>query len=62
MSTSLNTFVSIMVFYIILSYVVFPLAFYYLVEKSLSSAGNGFILGSAVSVMLWLVYGKKMVH
>jgi hypothetical protein len=61
MSSKLQTFIGIMVFYIALSYIVFPLAFYYLVEKSLSSAGNGFILGSLISIVLWHFYGRKMI-
>ena len=56
-----QTFIGIMAFYIALSYIVFPLAFYYLVEKSLSSAGNGFILGSLISIVLWHFYGRKMI-
>jgi hypothetical protein len=61
MDSKLRLFISIMLFYIILSYLLFPLAFYYLVEKSLSSAGNGFIVGSLISVALWLSVGRKMV-
>ena len=60
-SNKLQLFASIMGFYILLSYVVFPLGFYYLVEKSLESAGNGFVLGSLISVALWYFYGRKMV-
>jgi hypothetical protein len=60
-SKKLQLFAGIMVFYILLSYVVFPLGFYYLVEKSLESAGNGFVLGSLISVTLWYFYGRKMV-
>jgi hypothetical protein len=57
----LQTFLGIMVFYIFLSYVIFPLGFYYLVEKSFTSAGNGFIVGSIISIGLWLSYGKKLI-
>lgn len=60
-SKKLQLFATIMGFYILLSYVVFPLIFYYLVERSLESAGNGFVLGSLISVGLWHFYGKKMV-
>lgn len=48
-----------MVFYIVLSYIIFPLAFYYLAGKTLGSAGNGFIVGSIVSILLWYNFGKK---
>jgi len=61
MDSKLQKFIGIMAFYIFLSYILFPLGFYYLVEKSLKSAGNGFVLGSIVSVALWFVFGKKMI-
>ena len=59
--TKTQTFLGIMAFYILLSYVIFPLGFYYLVEKSLASAGNGFVVGSAISLVLWLTVGRKLV-
>ena len=61
MDSKLRLFLGIMLFYILLSYVLFPLGFYYLVNKSLSSAGNGFVVGSIVSLVLWLSVGRKMV-
>ena len=61
MDANLQMFLSIMAFYAILSYILFPLGFYYLIEKSLLSAGNGFIVGSLISIGLWLTYGRKMV-
>ena len=61
MNANFQTFLGIMGFYIILSYVVFPLGFYYLVEKSLVSAGNGFVVGSLISVALWYSFGRNMV-
>ena len=61
MDSKLRLFLGIMLFYILLSYVLFPLGFYYLVNKSLSSAGNGFVVGSIVSLVLWLTVGRKMV-
>jgi hypothetical protein len=61
MNSKLQTFLGIMAFYIVLSYIVFPLGFYYLIEKSLVSAGNGFIAGSLVSIALWLIFGQKLV-
>jgi hypothetical protein len=54
-------FVGIMLFYILLSYVIFPLGFYHLVEKTLVSAGNGFVVGSVVSIALWYSVGKHKV-
>lgn len=61
MDSKLRAFIGIMAFYILLSYVIFPLGFFYLVEKSLVSAGNGFIVGSLISIALWVGVGKKMV-
>jgi hypothetical protein len=61
MDKKLNTFIGIMVFYIVLSYIIFPLAFYYLAGKTLVSAGNGFVVGNIVSVLLWYNFGKKMI-
>ena len=59
--TKFNTFLYIMAVYIFISYVLGPIAFYYLLDKSLLSAGNGFIAGSILSIILWLVVGSKMV-
>lgn len=56
-----NTFLYIMAVYIFISYILGPVAFYYLIDKSLISAGNGFIAGSILSIVLWLVVGSKMV-
>ena len=60
MDSKLQKFIGIMAFYILLSYILFPLAFYYLVGKSLLNAGNGFIVGSVISIALWLMVGRKM--
>jgi len=56
-----NTFLYIMAVYIFISYVLGPVAFYYLMDKTLVSAGNGFIAGSILSIILWLTVGCKMV-
>lgn len=61
MDAKQQLFFMIMAFYAIITYIVFPLGFYYLVEKSLVSAGNGFIVGSVLSVGLWLTVGKQMI-
>ena len=61
MTPKQTTFVSIMFFYALLSYVLMPGFFFYFVEKSLKSAGNGFILGSLVSIVLWVTVGSKMI-
>ena len=61
MDKKLQTFVGIMVFYAVITYLVFPLGFYYGVGKTLSNAGNGFVVGSLVSLALWLAFGRKMI-
>jgi hypothetical protein len=61
MDKKLQTFISIMLFYAVLACVLGPLAFYYAWNKSLKTAGTGFIVGSIVSILLWFFYGKKMV-
>lgn len=61
MDKKLQTFIGIMVFYALLSYVVFPLGFYYGLGKTLRNAGNGFLTGSLVSIALWLGVGRKMI-
>jgi len=57
---NIQTFIGIMAFYAFLTYIAFPIAFYYLGKKKLTNAGYGFILGSIVSVLLWIMVGSKM--
>ena len=64
-------FVKIMIFYMVLSCIVFPYFAYkgwmgplgQMVdgETKLHSAGNGFILGSVITILLWLSFGKNMI-
>jgi hypothetical protein len=54
-------FLSVMLFYAILTFLIGPLIGYYLGGKTLLSAGNGFIVGSLLSIVLWLVVGKNLV-
>lgn len=61
MSAAFSTFLAIMAFYVFLSYVLFPMIFYYFMGRTLLSAGNGFALGSIISILLWYSYGYKMV-
>jgi hypothetical protein len=56
-----TTFIQIMVFYAFLSYVIGPAIGYYAFGHTLKSAGNGFIVGSIISVLLWHFFGSKMV-
>ena len=57
----MQTFIGIMAFYAFLSYILFPIIFYYLGKKKLVNAGYGFIAGSIVSIALWLTVGNKMI-
>ena len=59
--SDIATFAGIMVFYAVLSYILFPIAFYYFMGPTFASAGKGFIVGSLFSIVLWLLYGSKMV-
>uniref|UniRef100_A0A6C0HVQ1 Uncharacterized protein n=1 Tax=viral metagenome TaxID=1070528 RepID=A0A6C0HVQ1_9ZZZZ len=61
MNSKLTTFLGIMGFYILLSYLIGPLIFYYLFGKTLQAAGNGFLVGSILSILLWYFAGSKMV-
>lgn len=54
-------FVGVMVFYAVLSYVVMPVAFYNFFGKNLNSAGNGFVVGSLVSVLLWYTFRSQII-
>lgn len=61
MDKTMTTFLQIMGFYMFLTYVLGPVIFYYAFGRTLASAGNGFIAGSILSIMLWVFVGKKMV-
>ena len=56
-SFPLTKFAIVMAFYAILACVLMPAAFYYLLEKTLMSAGNGFMVGSVVNILLWNFVG-----
>jgi hypothetical protein len=55
------TFLYIMAVYIFISYILSPIAFYFFMDKTLLSAGNGFVAGSILSIILWVMVGSKMV-
>ena len=62
MSSNFLRFIQIMAFYIFISYVLFPALGYYMFGKTLQSAGTGFVVGSVISVLLWYVYGRKLIN
>jgi len=59
--SKVNTFVGVMAFYAALAFVVFPVVSYYAFNKSLVRAGDGFVLGSLLSIVLWFSFGRMMV-
>lgn len=61
MNGSWARFMKIMMFYNILSYLIMPVLFYYIFGRTLMSAGNGFVVGSVLSIILWYGYGSKMI-
>jgi hypothetical protein len=61
LSFNLTKYTSVMVFYAVLTYLLFPAASYFFFGKTLEAAGNGFIVGSIVSIVLWRMVGTKMV-
>jgi hypothetical protein len=61
MDKKMQTFIGIMVFYSILTFVIFPVGFYYLVNNSLMTAGNGFVVGSLISIILWFAFGRTLI-
>ena len=58
---NLTKYAGVMVFYAVLTYILFPAIAYFLFGKTLEAAGNGFIVGSVVSVGLWKVVGMGVV-
>ena len=57
----LQSFIGVMLFYAVLSYIVVPLFFFFYVEKTLMSAGNDFIVGSIISIIMWLSFRSYII-
>jgi hypothetical protein len=57
MNFNITKYTGVMAFYAVLTYIVFPAIAYFLFGKTLEAAGNGFIAGSVVSVVLWRMAG-----
>lgn len=53
-----NEFWMVMFFYAILSCFIMPFLGYYII--GVQGLGQGYILGTVVSVILWFAVGKKM--
>ena len=58
---NITKYTGVMAFYAVLTYLLFPAIAYFLFGKTLEAAGNGFIAGSVVSVILWRMVGMGMV-
>ena len=58
---NITKYAGVMAFYAVLTYIIFPAIAYFLFGKTLEAAGNGFIAGSIVSVVLWRMVGMGMV-
>ena len=55
-----TTFAGIMFFYAILSYVISPALGFFLMKNKMGIT-YGIIIGSILSVLLWLQYGQKLI-
>jgi hypothetical protein len=61
LNSKMSAFLGIMGFYILLSYLIGPVVFYYMFGKTLKAAGNGFVVGSVASIVLWYAVGSARV-
>ena len=59
-SADKNMLLKIMLFYSLLTYLVFPVAGLYL-KKNKEGLTHGMIAGSIVSIFLWVKFGSKMI-
>ena len=57
----IKKYTGVMAFYAVLTYILFPAIAYFLFGKTLEAAGNGFIVGSVISVILWRMVGMGVV-
>ena len=58
---NITKYAGVMAFYAALTYLIFPALAYFLFGKTLDAAGNGFIVGSIISVVLWRMVGMGLV-
>ena len=58
---SITKYTGVMAFYAVLTYILCPVIAYFMFGKTLEAAGNGFIAGSVISVVLWKVFGYGLV-
>jgi hypothetical protein len=58
---NISKYTGVMAFYAVLTYLIFPTLAYFLFGKTLEVVGNGFIVGSIASIILWQVFGIRLV-
>lgn len=58
---NLTKYGGVMAFYAVITYILFPAIAYLLFGRTLEAVGNGFIVGSVVSIILWKFYGNTLV-
>lgn len=56
-----NLLLQIMLFYSILTYFVLPIIGFY-ISKNKQGITNGLIVGTLISLLLWINYGSKMIN
>jgi hypothetical protein len=56
-----NAFLQIMAFYFALAFIVGPVVAYFAFGKNSRSVGDGWAVGSILSVILWFAVGRNMV-
>jgi hypothetical protein len=60
-SFDMTKFSGVMFFYMMLTYIVCTAVGYLLFGRTVEAAGNGFIFGSIVSIILWKIFGIRIV-
>jgi hypothetical protein len=61
MKPSTKMFIQIMGFYIVFSYLIVPAVFYFSMGRTLQAAGNGFAVGSILSIIMWYTKGNQLI-
>ena len=57
----ITIFVQVMLFYALLTFIIGPMIGYYSFGD-LESAGNGYVIGSILSLILWYLVGSQLVE
>ena len=54
-------FLQAMFLYFALSFIIGPIIAYYTISPTTTSLGNGWVLGSIISIILWYTIGQQLV-